>query len=392
MNGREGSVRARAGHDGLFQAVTGLDSGAGYGGDALSARERKALLEKGNEFAAQHGPEAWLLISGQFSPDNDGSTENQIRDSLLSAYSYPPAEGPDRVINVLLDSRGGSLDAAFRTVLYLSAYARELNVYVPRRAKSASTLVALGADCVHLSAFGELGPLDTQIVDPRNPTRTISALDCYQSVDYVRQFGFKTLAEVLTQLVGLTEGRIALIELLDTASKFAIASINPLLQSVNALDFGGWGRSLKIGEMYAQALLKAKGFDTENADRIAAQLVYGYTHHPRPINYTEADRIGLKASKMTKEVYDDASRLIEACHDRNFVGFISKELSDLHEEQRSGESGHDTDAQPADTPVGAGTDPKLPVVAGSGAANADEGLASHQTDFRPGKTRKAGHT
>jgi hypothetical protein len=35
---------------------------------------------------------------------------------------------------------------------------------------------------------------------PRNPTDTLSALDCYQSVDYVRKFGLNSLKQALTAL------------------------------------------------------------------------------------------------------------------------------------------------------------------------------------------------
>ena len=106
-----------------------------------------------------------------------------------------------------------------------------------------------------MSPFGELGPLDTQIRDPRNPTDYISALDCYQSVDYVREFGFSTLSQALKQLAAVTQGKLLLTDSLDAAAQFAIGSITPMLSQTRSLDFGAWGRSLKMGERYAQILI-----------------------------------------------------------------------------------------------------------------------------------------
>ncbi len=224
---------------------------------------------------------------------------------------------------------------------YLSRYARELNVWVPRRAKSASTLIALGANRIYLSQFGELGPLDTQIRDPRDPATYISALDCYQSVDYVRRFGYDTMSEVLKRLVGQAGGQITLPELLGTASQFALGAITPMLEGVKALDFGGWGRSLKIGEQYARILLQGHGLEPQQASEVAVQLVYGCTHHPFPIDYIEAVRIGLSAELMSGEAYASARKVVESCHGKSFVGFISAEDAKNEEAARQEEAAAD---------------------------------------------------
>jgi hypothetical protein len=325
------------GHVSLFahDMAYASDDSSHPGTSHMTPAERSAVIALGNEFAAKVAKDVagvWILISGCFTSGNGHKgTESLIKEMMLAAFNYPKPDGPDLTLNVLLDSPGGSLDSAYSTVLYLSAYAKELNVHVPDRAKSASTLLAAGADRTYLSAFGELGPLDTQIPDPRNPANTVSALDCYQSVDYVRDFGFKTVTAVLPQLVHSTERRIPVNELLDRASAFALGSVDPMLHTVNALDFGGWGRSLRIGEHYARKLLlaKAKDGDHARAERIASQLVYGYTHHTFPIDYREAQRIGLRVALMNEHVHDEAMKVVDACHDKDFVGFLSKEQSDV---------------------------------------------------------------
>lgn len=287
----------------------------------------KTKTGSGNQLQSSVADTPCLLIAGrlgQYVGDAELMIENRVKRSLLDVWEYPAASA-NHEVNVLLDTEGGVLDSAFKIILYLSRYANQINVYIPRRAKSAGTLIALGADCLYMSPFSELGPLDTQILDPRNPTKSISALDCYLSVDYVRQFGYQVLHGTLQELVRETSGQVPLVDLIDTASQFTLGAVGPMLQSIKTLDFGAWGRSLKIGERYAEVLLKAKNDEDSRANGIARRLVYQYTHHPYPIDYKEAkEKIKLKVEVTTAEVYDRGIDVIKECGDKLFVGFISE--------------------------------------------------------------------
>jgi len=167
----------------------------------LDPGQRKAIHAAGRKFASLAGGAPCLLLIGRLTGLGDPGmpSERRVQLACEERFGYPKSP-PEATINVILDSTGGPLDSAFRTVLFLSRYAERLNVYVPRKAKSASTLIAVGANTIYMSPFSELGPLDTQIRDPRNPTDYISALDCYQSVDYVREFGFSTLSQALNEV------------------------------------------------------------------------------------------------------------------------------------------------------------------------------------------------
>lgn len=339
MRQSNGFNQANGGNRGLETDARGIGSAAlGDLSEEMTPAETAAVIGAGNEFAqevskGQPDTAPCLLISGQlgYYPEaEDMLFENRVKQSCLDALGYPPLDPePSRpAINVLLDSGGGMLDSAFKIVLYLFRYARELKVYVPRRAKSASTLIALGASHVYLSPFGELGPLDTQIDDPRFAKKAVSALDFYQSVDYVRSFGFHTMEEGLDKLVSNVGAHMSQHDLLQQAADFALGSVTPMMDAVKALDFGGWGRSLKIGEKYAQILLHRNNYDEKRARSIASRLVYGYTHHPFPIDYIEACDIGLAAEMMEKDACQKADHLVETCKDKAFVGFISKHEAD----------------------------------------------------------------
>jgi Serine dehydrogenase proteinase len=308
--------------------------------EELTQGERDAVIAAGRKFAKEIGDQdPCLLIAGQFTPLVRASrrAENQVMKNCMDVFGYPNGKIPR--INVLLDSPGGSLDSAYKMVRYLTCYTSELNVHVPRRAKSASTLLALGANHIYLSQFGELGPLDTQIFDPRNPVAYVSALDCYQSVDYVRMFGVSAMSKALRQLSADTGGQVTLKDLLGTASDFATGAIGPMLNGVRALDFGAWGRSLKIGERYAQILLE-DNHPRDEAGRIAERLVYSYTHHLFPIDYREARAIGLPAELMSEPAYHAGLDVVEKCKNNAFIGFVSPhEREKLQAAEKAAESG-----------------------------------------------------
>jgi hypothetical protein len=293
----------------------------------IGEEDRKPLVEAGRSFLDASGGDACLLLAGPLvSPlgNEDKSTENAVARCCTGRFGYP-VQPTVQTIDVILDTYGGSLDSAFKTVLFLSRFAERIRVFVPRRAKSAGTLIAIGAHELKMSAFAELGPLDTQIVDPRNPTELVSALDCYQSVDYVRAFGLATLRRTLVALAKEMQTGIPLSELLNTAEHLSTGSITSMLAQIRALDFGGWGRTLKIGELYAKSLLTRLGYTPAEAGRIAYQLVYGYTHHPFPIDLNEAARVGLRPQPMDEQEHAAAAKLLAYCAGEDlFVGFVDE--------------------------------------------------------------------
>jgi hypothetical protein len=296
--------------------------------------QRRKIQAQGRRFAELTDGHPCLVLIGRLLGVGDPgiSTERRVQIACQERFGFPKAV-PEETISVILDSTGGPLDSAFRTALYLCRYAAQLNIYVPRKAKSASTLIAVSGNSLVMSPFGELGPLDTQIRDPRNPTDYISALDCYQSVDYVREFGFSTLSQALKQLAAVTQGKLQLTDSLSAAAQFAIGSITPMLSQTRSLDFGAWGRSLKMGERYAQILIsRAAELDQGKAEKIARRLVYGYTHHLFPIDLTEARDIGLDPQEMPEDVFESSIDIVTTCSDSQIcIEFVDERAGTAEE-------------------------------------------------------------
>ena len=79
-------------------------------------------------------------------------------------YDADPAQD----IHLMLASPGGDGEAAVRLARSMQARCKELTVIIPTEAKSAATLLALGAHHILMAPFSDLGPVDPQLWDGEN--------------------------------------------------------------------------------------------------------------------------------------------------------------------------------------------------------------------------------
>lgn len=112
-----------------------------------------------------------------------GGTSTAVRrdDVLFMADLLHNIERGKR-IDLLLHTPGGDMDAAEKLVMMLHEAAGKapLRIIVPDFAKSAGTLMALGANSIVMSDCSELGPIDPQIVsEDRNGTMNVTAIQNY---------------------------------------------------------------------------------------------------------------------------------------------------------------------------------------------------------------------
>ena len=86
---------------------------------------------------------------------------------------------PEQDLHMILDTQGGDGETALRLIRQAQSRCKEFTVIVPDQAKSAGTLIALGADHIYMGPTSDLGPIDPQIVvdaakpDDLYPARSI---------------------------------------------------------------------------------------------------------------------------------------------------------------------------------------------------------------------------
>ncbi len=184
------------------------------------------------------------------------SIDNYELDRIFSALQAGNAAKEKDILLILL-SPGGQIEPAYQISKLCKTYARErFTAVVPRNAKSAATLIALGADEIHMGPLGQLGPIDPQLGG-------LPALGVSQALN-----------------------RIASVAQQYPKSADMLARYLRLVLSVEQI--GYCERISESAEQYAQRLLAKKPHLEAEAATIAHDLVHTYKDHSFVIDLDEA--------------------------------------------------------------------------------------------------------
>ncbi len=255
---------------------------------------------------------------------------------------------PVPVLELLLDSPGGSADVAYSLIRFLRRRCNRLNVIVPFYAKSAATLMALGGDAIYMGEFADLGPIDAQMRDPlRHGDKPISPLDELKSAEFLRDYALE-LADSYTLLL-LKRSNMSIMEAIKLSISFTTEIMRPLYEQINPLEIGEHRRLLAIGEEYAKRLLDL----TKNSRQkeIVAALVSKYPSHSFVIDAGEAREIGLPVHRLDAK---DEQMFLEALscirdNEDSFHGFSKVTAAKPATPRKRQASG--TKRPPASTPI-----------------------------------------
>lgn len=122
-------------------------------------RRRRELLKEIEEADSIDGKKSAavaIIASNQPTSSIDQKDIAALGDVLMSV-------GDLDVLNLIIDSPGGDGTVAEKMIELCRAYCKTFRVMIPNRAKSAATIVALGADEIVMGYCSEIGPIDAQI-------------------------------------------------------------------------------------------------------------------------------------------------------------------------------------------------------------------------------------
>ena len=225
----------------------------------------------------------WLFLFGE-KPIFDG-LQHEFLERKCQISSKQPAL-------LLIDSLGGDARVAYQIARLFNRRAGFIAL-IPRYAKSAATLLALGAHQIYLGSDAELGPLDAQLPDVEREN-VISALDEVHTLERLNAVALNVFDQAMLLLLGRTEKKIETI--LPHTLEYAANVIRPLIENIDAVHYTQMARVLRVAEEYAIRLLSSKHTDKQSRD-IARRLVEQYPEHGFVIDSDEAERIGLKVEK-----------------------------------------------------------------------------------------------
>ena len=224
----------------------------------------------------------------------------------------------DKVV-LLIDSPGGDAKAAYQLAKMLRRHWQTFEAYVPRYAKSAATLLCLGAEEIVMSGSAELGPLDVQVMG-EDREGFVSALDELQALDRLNAFAQEAVDKHMQLLVNRSPMKIR--TLLPEVHSFVSSMVRPLFEKIDVVHYTRMSRLLKVAEEYAYRLLVPK-YSHEAAKAIARRLVHDYPEHGFFIDSVEAtERVRLNVSTPTNELSGLMDRLVPHLIDTIAIGHL----------------------------------------------------------------------
>jgi hypothetical protein len=198
-------------------------------------------------------------------------------------------------LEILIHSPGGHIDVAYQAIKYFRRHCNQLNVIVPLMAKSAATLLCLGADTIFMGEFAELGPIDVQIQDPFERGQFyFSPLDEFKSMEFLREYATEVL-DYFSHLV-IDRSGMSVKEALHEAIPAVIGMMNPLYAHIDPSKVGGYRRSLAVAEEYSKRILKQRKHP--DAEGLTQKLVWQYPSHDFVIDYEEVKALGLPVKRL----------------------------------------------------------------------------------------------
>jgi membrane-bound ClpP family serine protease len=211
--------------------------------------------------------------------DDAGQIDRYTANEIYSALSAEEEKEPKDIL-LILYSFGGLVEPAYLISKCCREYRKDrFVVAIPRQAKSAATLLALGAAEIHMGLMSELGPIDPQI--GRYP-----ALGLGDAVKY--------LASLCKDFP-------------DSSDMFA----KYLSLSLNLRYLGYLERVAQSAVQYAQRLLENRELPQgQTSFKVAERMVYGYKDHNFVIDRKEAELLlGDDIVKYDTEEYKLADSL-----------------------------------------------------------------------------------
>jgi hypothetical protein len=223
-------------------------------------------------------------------------------------------------IDFIINSPGGQADQAYRIIRTLRQNFKKVNVIIPFWAKSAATLLALGANEIIMDEFGEFGPLDAQIGKEREDSPEYdreSALNDEHSVSIIEN-RFKMMYESMYiriyehPQISIPKNEVSK-QLLENISKF----FNPLLTQIDPYKLGEKKRMLDIGAQYAKRILLTYGsaINEHKLRELVDYLINECPHHGYVIDFNILRRFvsNVRLSKNVSDAYYKALQKLSIC-------------------------------------------------------------------------------
>lgn len=276
------------------------------------------------------------------------SHESISRRHVLELYDQLAGLAFDE-IDLVIHSGGGDAHTAYQTVMLLRHHAARINACVPFWAKSAATLLCIGADKIILGEHAELGPLDVQIYEEKKAGQGEynSALNPFKALEQLQSVSLEALALAMEWIV--RDYGMSYDDSLRHAIAFVQATTGPLVGRLDPEKLGQYSRELSVATEYGRRLLgRCTDWSDQQIARVVDKLVYGYPSHEYVIDYPELQSLGFAVELFSPDERECVERLRPTVTSGSQTRMV-RLVNPLDSGQTNDENAEDDDAPPGVT-------------------------------------------
>jgi len=221
--------------------------------------------------------------------------ETQIHPEVIDFFSdHLDAIFPTKKISLILYSLGGSTLAAWNLANLIRMFCDDFEIIVPQKARSAGTLMCLGANRIVMTKQATLGPIDPSLQSPLAPQIPGAPPQARASVSVEAVKGYLDFVKLN---VGI-KNQAALAQVaIDLANKVHPLVLGEIFRAQGQIKF------------LANELLSHQIKDRGKKQKIVNFLCSESGSHDYTISRREGDALGLKIEKASQELYELLSEL-----------------------------------------------------------------------------------
>lgn len=202
---------------------------------------------------------------------------------LVPLYQQLKEIGHTPHLDLFLHSYGGAVDTPYKVVMLIREFCDKFSVIVPFVAKSAASMLVLGADEVVMGPISELGPVDPLVKHPHYKDLWVPVQAVRHCIEYAQSaIANSSRPEIATSIVSL------------------------LLDKLDPWLLGDYEKILKASRQYAEALLSRYMLKNapERIEAVTEALTEGFFSHGYPLGRHEAKELGLNVVEADDELWD----------------------------------------------------------------------------------------
>ena len=190
---------------------------------------------------------------------------------------------------LILVTYGGDANTAYRIGRYLqTVYDNDIVAFPPAECKSAGTLLVTAANSIVISPFGEIGPLDVQLLQRDELGGRRSGLTTRSALEDLKTHSFELFEHIMFEIKRKSVSSISFRLAADIASRMSSRLLARVYEQINPADLGQDNRDLSVAFQYGERLNRRFSNLKPNALK---RLVYGYPSHDFVIDIEEAREI-----------------------------------------------------------------------------------------------------